>query len=155
MMVSRMFGITMFAAYMVSKMHSFWLHWHHHSLTWHAASALLSSEVCTKTYLRMSIRQFNNCEAAEKSLAFTPFYSAVYSVAEEMHICGEGRCAVLYMDITDRLVYILPLTLLLGVVVVIKLSRDYRYQQSLEAYNQFALPNTQSSNNKKLLGKML
>lgn len=139
-MVSRVVGITMFSAYIVCKIHSFWSHWHQHSLTWHAADALLASDVCTKTYLRISVRQFNNCEAAETSVAVSPFYAAVYSVAEEMHLCGEGRCAVLYMDITDRLVYIVPLTLALWCVLVLKFGREYRQQQVQQAYDQYQLP---------------
>lgn len=142
-MVSQLIGLTMFGAFIVSKLHSFWSHWHRHSMTWHAASTLLESDVCTKTYLRMSIRQFNNCENAEASIAFTPFYSAIYSVAEEMHICGEGRCAVLYMDITDRLVYIIPLTLVICLLLVLKFSREYRYRQAVEKYNEYSLPERQ------------
>jgi len=125
---------------MVSKLHSFWLHWHVHSLTWQAADMLLNSEVCTKAYLRMNLRQFDNCALAEASVALGPFYRAVHSVAEEMHVCGESRCAILYMDITDRLVYILPLTFTLLIVLLFKFGLDYRYQVARAQYEQYILP---------------
>ena len=132
MMVSRIVPAIMFCAFVVCKIHSFWYHWHRHSMTWHAAHTLLESDVCTHTYLRISIREFNNCESAETS------------VAEEMHICGQGRCAVLYMDITDRLVYIVPLSLALCLLLLLKFGRDYRYEKAREEYSQFALPQSKA-----------
>ena len=130
----------MLVAFVVSKLHSFWIHWHRHSMSWSAAHILLASEVCTKTYLRMHLGEFDNCGAAELSVTVRPFYKAIHSVAEELHICGENRCAVLYMDITDRLVYILPLVMLLALVLVLKLSRDYRYESTKAQYCSYALP---------------
>ena len=135
----------MLAAFLVSKLHRFWLYWHNHSLTWHAAQALLSSEVCTKAYLRTSLRQFDQCESAEASVAVSPLHGAIYSVAEEMHVCGEGRCALLYMDVTDRLVYILPVTFVLLVLLLTKYSRDAQYNSARAKYMQFALPEVISS----------
>ena len=139
-MIARVVGICMLVAFLVSKTHSFWIHWHLHSLTWHAADMLLQSEVCTKSYLRMKLRQFDNCDAAEATAALGPFYRAIYSVAEEIHICGESRCAILYMDITDRLVYILPLTFVLMIVLMLKFGLDYRYQAAKAQYGQYTLP---------------
>ena len=135
----------MLAAYLVSKLHRFWIYWHNHSLTWHAADTLLSSEVCTKAYLRTSLRQFDQCESAEASVAVSPLHSAIYSVAEEMHVCGEGRCALLYMDVTDRLVYILPITIMLLLLMLTKYSRDTHFNNARAKYMQFALPEVTSA----------
>lgn len=139
-MLVRVVSSCMLTAYLVSKVHRFWIYWHNHSLTWHAADTLLASEVCTKAYLRTSLRQFDQCALAESSVAITPLHSAIYSVAEEMHVCGEGRCALLYMDITDRLVYILPITLVLLMLLLTKYSRDAQYHSAKSKYMQFALP---------------
>ena len=144
-MLVRIAGFCTLAAFLVSKLHRFWLYWHNHSLTWHAAHTLLSSEVCTKAYLRTSLRQFDQCESAEASVAVNPLHSAIYSVAEEMHVCGEGRCALLYMDVTDRLVYILPVTFVLLVLLLTKYSRDTQYNNARAKYMQFALPDLKSS----------
>ena len=139
-MIARVAGVCMLVAFLVSKTYSFWIHWHRHSLTWHAADMLLHSDVCTKSYLRMNLRQFDNCESAEASVALGPFCRAVYSVAEEMHVCGESRCAILYMDVTDRLVYILPLTFVLLIVLMLRFGLDYRYQAAKAQYGQYRLP---------------
>jgi len=139
-MFARVASMCMLVALVVSKTHSFWIHWHRHSVQWYAAELLLASDVCTKTYIRMHLGEFDNCAAALHSLAVRPFYKAVYSVAEEMHVCGENRCAILYMDITDRLVYILPLALLLAIVLVLKVSRDCRYESAQAQSRTYTLP---------------
>ena len=149
MMFVRTVGSCMLTAFVVSKMHRFWIYWHNHSLTWQAADTLLSCEVCTKAYLRTSLRQFDQCALAEASVAVSPLHSAIYSVAEEMHVCGEGRCALLYMDITDRLVYILPITMLLLMLLLAKYSRDMQYSSAKNSYMQFSLPEV--ANRKKQL----
>jgi len=144
MMLREIASICMIVAFVVSKAHSFWLHWHRHSLTWYAADVLLNSEVCTKSYLRTSLREFDNCAKAETSVAVRPFYKAIYSVAEEMHVCGENRCAILYMDVTDRLVYIFPLAFVLALVLVLKCGRDYRHESARAQVGEFSLPRLHS-----------
>ena len=130
----------MLTAWCISKMHHFQLHWHAHSSKWHAAHLLLDSEVCTRPNLRMELRDFDNCDAAETFVRISPFSRAVYSLAEEMHICGNNRCAILYMDITDRLPYVFTLMFVLCVLVIIKFTRDQRHRQLLKRYQQLSLP---------------
>lgn len=130
----------MICAFAVSKIHNFRVYWHAYGLTWHSARALLASDVCTRAQLRMSLGQFDNCAAAEDVVAISPLYRAVYSVAEEMHVCGNSRCAILYMDITDRLTYICALCCALLVVFVYKFARDYRVQTIRNECRAFELP---------------
>ena len=130
----------MLCAFVVSKIHNFRVYWHAHSLEWRAASTLLASDVCTQAHIRMRIGQFDNCEAAESVIAISPLYRAVYSVAEEMHVCGNSRCAILYMDITERLTYICALIIMLVGILLIKLLRDYRTQHIQNECRLFELP---------------
>ncbi len=88
----------------------------------------------------MELKDFDNCDAAETFVRISPFSRAVYSLAEEMHICGNDRCAILYMDITDRLPYIFTLMALLLVLVVFKVARDYKYNQLMEQCQTLQLP---------------
>ena len=130
----------MLVAWCISKMHNFQVHWHAHSKKWQAARTLLDSEVCTESALRMELREFDNCEIAETFVRITPLSRAIYSLAEEMHICGNNRCAILYMDITDRLPYIFTLITVLLVLILFKLARDYRYTQLLRQCDSLRLP---------------
>jgi len=139
-MLTQTASICTLVAFVVSKMHSFWMHWHRHTRSWSAARFLLASDACTNPYVRMHLGEFDNCASAELCVAVRPLYKAIHSVAEEIHVCGENRCAILYMDITDRLVYILPLVMLLAVVLLVKLGRDYRYETACAQYSTYALP---------------
>jgi hypothetical protein len=99
----------------------------------------------------MHLGEYDNCGAAELGVAVRPFYKAIYSVAEELHVCGENRCAIMYMDITDRLVFILPLVMLLAVVLVLKLCRDYRYESVKAQCCSYALPHMHTSKHVKVM----
>jgi hypothetical protein len=140
MMLVRAASMCMAAAWVISKLHHFQLHWHAHSNTWASARLLLDSEVCTRANLRMELREFDNCEKAEAFIRISPFNRAVYSLAEEMHVCGNDRCAILYMDITDRLPYIFGLLAVLLILVMYKLARDYKYGLLVAQCDTLRLP---------------
>ena len=139
-MLARGVTICMVIAFTVSKCYSFWQHWHRHSVTWHSADMLLSSDVCMQPYLRMSVGEFDNCDSASEFVSIPPLCRALYDVAEELHVCGQSRCAILYMDITDRLVYILPMALALVVLVICKCGIGYRSEQAKHSINEYHLP---------------
>ena len=139
-MIARAASVLMIAAWTISKLHHFQVHWHTHTRKWEAAQLLLESEVCTRPHLRMNLREFDNCAAAEDYIRIKPFSRAVYSIAEEMHICGNDRCAILYMDITDRLPYIFTLLIMLMVLLSYKLARDYRHSTLIEQSRAMHLP---------------
>lgn len=139
-MLVRTITTIMAVAWTISKLHHFQLHWHTHSHKWASAQLLLNSEVCTQAQLRMHLREFDQCGEAESFTRISPFSRAVYSLAEEMHVCGNDRCAILYMDITDRLPYIFACVILLITMVLYKLARDYRYGVLCQQYRQLRLP---------------
>ena len=88
----------------------------------------------------MNLREYDNCDAAELFVRLSPFNRAVYSLAEEVHVCGENRCAVLYMDITDRLPYIFVCVCVLLMLLLYKCTRDYRHQTATEQCALICLP---------------
>lgn len=139
-MILRAATLCTVCAFVISKIHNFRVYWHEHSLVWRAARALLDSVVCTDAKLRMALAHFDNCAEAEKAVAISPVYRAVYSVAEEMHICGNSRCAIFYMDITERLTYICALVILLLMICLFKFVRDCKVQNVRNECELFKLP---------------
>ena len=139
-MLVRAASLCMACAFVISKVHNFRVYWHQHSTQWYSADALLKSSVCKNAALRMSIGQFDNCANAESVVTISPLYRAVYSVAEEMHICGNSRCAVFYMDITERLTYICALVILLVFMLLVKFLRDYKAHSVRNECQLFELP---------------
>lgn len=134
----------MVVAWAVSKLHHFRVYWHAHSKKWNAASLLLQSDVCTMANIRMELGEFDNCEEAMLYTQINPFGRAVYSLAEELHVCGNDRCAILYMDITDRLPYIFALTVSLSILILYKCAKDYRYQALYSQCMKMQLPHHKS-----------
>ena len=133
-------SVLMVVAWSVSKIHHFQLYWHKHSKSYAAAELLLDSEVCTRPHLRMGLREFDNCSSAEAFVGISPLNRAVYSLAEEMHVCGNNRCAILYMDITDRLPYIFVSVIILVALIVYKCGRDYRRHSAARQSDLMQLP---------------
>lgn len=139
-MFARAITTLMLSAWTVTKLHHFQLHYIEHGKSYAAAQLLLDSEVCVRAHLRMSLREFDNCDTAEQFVRVSPLNRAVYSLAEEMHVCGQNRCAILYMDITDRLSYIFACVALLLALMCLKLGRDYKRQSIVEQSEVLRLP---------------
>jgi len=139
-MIARAATCLIIVAWSVSKVYHFQLHWYRHDQSYTAARLLLDSEVCTRAHLRMSLREYDNCDTADAFVRLSPLTRAIYSLAEEMHICGENRCAILYMDITDRLPYIFVLVWLLLMLLFYKCTRDFRHNNVVRECAMLQLP---------------
>tara|TARA_Y100000592_G_scaffold32332_1_gene51367 strand:+ start:3992 stop:4447 length:456 start_codon:yes stop_codon:yes gene_type:complete len=99
---------------------NFFGYWHRHHLEYASANALLRSEVCTDPDTRLSVGHFDQCANAQAAISLRPFHRAVFSVAEDMYICGHRRCELLWLDITERLTLILTLMFFMTCLVVFK-----------------------------------
>ena len=141
-MIVKAASACMLAAFLVSKLHNLTEHYHQHSRKNKAAHALLASDICTRAHLRMEIGAFNNCNEAQSYADLTPMQRAIYSLAEEMHVCGNDRCAILYIDITERLPYMFVLIVMVLALVTLKLARDYRHDRLENRCSMFSLPTT-------------
>lgn len=140
MMLARVVTLVMLVAFFLTKCHNFreyWIQYHRKALS---AQALLDSLVCQQADIRMKIGEFDNCYAAETFVSIDPVYRAIHSVAEEMHVCGNDRCAILYMDITDKLPYLFAIIILTIVLVIFKCWRDLQHQRLMSYCAQFRLP---------------
>ena len=87
-MIGRAASMAMASAWAISKLHHFRMYWHAHSHKYRSAELLLQSEVCTKPRLRMELRDYDQCDNALSFTRIAPFSRAVYSLAEEVHICA-------------------------------------------------------------------
>ena len=128
------------AGWIITQLYAFHRYWHANTRSWDAASALLSSDVCTQPNLRVQLRQFDQCHNAEETVSISPLYRAFFQVGEDVHLCGNGRCELLYLDITSRLVPILGLLTALSLCLLCKCYRDARYDAFLREGEQWSLP---------------
>ena len=95
-------------------------YWPQHGRSDAEARALLASDVCTDSGTRLAVGQFDQCANAERVIHISPFHRAVFSVAEDLHICGHRRCEILWLDITERLTLVLTLVFLTLSIVILK-----------------------------------
>ncbi len=105
-----------------------------------AAHMLLSSDVCTDTNLRVNLRQFDKCHEAERLISVGPYQRALFKVGEDVHICGHGRCKILYVDVTDRLTPLVLVVLVVGACVAVKIYTRIMHENYKCDMQCFVLP---------------
>jgi len=126
--------------WLLCTLRNFRAYWRDSHNRWQSAVALLNSEVCMDARLRLELRDFDQCTAAEKVTTVAPFQAALFSVGEDMHICGHGRCEILYVDITDRLTYILCGCTLISCLLILKCARSAQREYVLAQDRVWHLP---------------
>ena len=129
-------------AFFVSNVLQFQKYWQARSKEYSQATAFILGESCQNPILRAHLGSFNKCEDAEQILGRLPVITALHDCATDLTICGNGRCTVLYMDITQNLHKIvigLALLAAMGIWVSSKVCRDRRERQMMDYYS---LPNT-------------
>jgi len=119
---------------------NFRIYWDLYSKKWYAARVFLDSEVCADPNVRVQLREFDKCDEAERAIGISPFQSALFAVGEDMHLCGHGRCEILYVDVTDRLHYILGCTTVLSLIFLLKCLRETRREYVLAQQSSWQLP---------------
>ena len=127
-------------AFIVTKLGDFRSYWTESARDDQSARVLLDSEVCTDYSIRVNLRRFDQCAEAEVLRSIGPLQRAMRRLGEDLHICGHSRCEILYVDITDRLGYVVVVTALLLVCLSCRYAVEYRKHQYTEAMNMFVLP---------------
>ena len=128
------------SAWMVCQLYSFRSHWNRHSNSWLAAEALLASDVCTDASLRIKVREFNRCTEAEEAVSIGPFQSALFSLGEDIHICGHKRCEIMYLDITSRLAHIAIILMCVTLMMWWVCMRNYTEKRIQQETQYWSLP---------------
>lgn len=129
--------ITAFAVSQVGNLHKYYTLRYKE---WTRAHAYLSSENCVNPLMRATLGTFNLCEKSEDILSRYPSMSAIHDVATDLNICGHGRCAILYMDVTQNLHKIVVTLLVFSIVgawIFAKACADRKYAARA---NKFRLP---------------
>ena len=130
----------MTVVWFVVSINSFRVYWHEAYTNHTAATYLLNSEVCTNSELRVKVKHFDQCHAAETTCSIGPAQRALFRLGEDMHVCGHGRCNILYTDITDRMIYICPLVTITALCVLVKQWREHQRVQLMGEIWKMQLP---------------
>ena len=126
--------------WLLCSAHRFQRYWSKHSRQWNSAKNLLESEVCKDPSLRIKLGDFDQCQRAENTVAFSPMHTALFAIGEDMHICGHNRCELLYVDITDRLTLILCIAVMIILLTTLKTYRAMKRDMMINQGQQWSLP---------------
>ena len=136
----QLLGVVLLYAFIVTKIGHFRQYWTESKRDDHSAEVLLNSEVCTDYTIRVHLRKFDQCAEAEILRSIGPMQRAWLKVGEDLHICGHSRCEILYVDVTDRLGYVVVVAALLLVCLSCRYAVEYRKEQFKQAMGMFVLP---------------
>ena len=88
--------------------------------------------------------EFPTCRKEEQSQQHThsisPFQRALFSMGEDMHVCGHGRCEILYVDVTERLTSIVCGAITFSLLLLCKVFRGARRDYILSQEHAWNLP---------------
>ena len=124
-------------AFLVSQIGNFHSYWVIRSKEWHQATIFLNSENCMNPLMRSSLGTFNLCETSEQICSRYPLTSAIYDVAQDLNVCGHGRCTVFYMDVTANLHKIVigsAILSVIGLYVFKRCCEDNKIEQQIHYY---------------------
>lgn len=124
-------------AFMISQIGHFHAYWVVRAKEWEQASTFLNSDNCANPVLRSRLGSFNLCDTSERIVSQYPILTAIHDVAQDLHICGHGRCTMFYMDITanlHKMVVGCGLLALMGLYVMRRLVSDSRIDRRVAHY---------------------
>jgi hypothetical protein len=140
MLFLRYAGFVMCVGWLMCLLYSFRVYWHDAMQSYTAARTLLGSDVCMQPAVRVLLHEFDQCAQAELQVAIAPLQRALFRVGQDVHLCGNGRCEILYMDITARIVPFLVLATILALCLLCKCARDARYKDHVREGEYWKLP---------------
>jgi len=131
-------------AFLVSQVGHFNMYWTMRSKEWSQATLFLTSENCANPLVRSRLGTFNLCDTSEQILSRFPITSALYDVAQDLNICGHGRCSMFYVDVTANLHKVVigsGVLAVIGLYIFRRCLADNRIDNQIHYYQ---LPSTHS-----------
>ncbi len=129
-----------FIAYLLSKVGTFYNHYHARQRAYSRAQAYLKTELCTNPRVKATLGEYNLCDRSEQIMDHPPLFTAIIDTAEDIHFCGNGYCELLGHNITSSMPQII---LTLGIIAMILLGvgwSGWRKNREREAEQYWSLP---------------
>lgn len=107
------FFLVMFA---ISQLGNLSNHYQTRRRAYSRAQTHLQTEVCTNPRVRAELGEYSRCEESEETMGRPPLFTAIVDTAEDIHICGNGYCSMLGVNITNALPQVI---ITMGIIAVI------------------------------------
>ena len=129
-----------FICFTLIQSRNFWRHYKRRQRAWVRAEIYIHSETCTNQRVKSDLGSFNLCEESEEIMNSPPFFTAVVDTAEDIHICGNGYCEVLGMNITQALPQIVLVLIISALLILWAGGVQFRRNREKAGDNYWSLP---------------
>ena len=126
--------------YIITQFGSFHNYWNRRRIEHRKANRFLNTETCTNPRVKADLGDFNLCTKSEEILAQSPFFKALYDVAEDNSICGRGKCYMFYTDVTSNIHKIIITLGILSILVCFLSGLQIKKHRYEAASNYYRLP---------------
>ena len=126
--------------YIITQFGSFHNYWNKRVIEHRKANRFLKTETCTNPRVKADLGDFNLCTRSEEILAQSPFFKALYDVAEDNSLCGRGKCYMFYTDVTSNIHKIIITLGILSILVCFLSGLQIKKNRHEDAINYYRLP---------------
>ncbi len=119
---------------------NFHTNWTRRSREYERAKTYLQTETCTNPRVRAKLGTYHRCDESERTMDDTPVLSAFKDSMENLHVCGNGYCEMLGMNITNSLPQVMLTLAIFGILVVWASGISFRRRRDREAEEYYSLP---------------
>ena len=126
--------------YMIVQLGNFRNHYTTRLRTYKKAKYYLKTEACANLRVKDQLDEFNLCRQAEEIMDKPPLFTAVVDTAEDMHICGNGYCSMLGINITNSLPQIFAVLGTVALLLVWASGVSLRQGRARNRESYFSLP---------------
>jgi len=124
----------------VHQGNNFHSHWTRRTREYDRAQTFLLTEACTNPRVRAKLGTYHRCDESERTMDDTPVLSAFKDSMENLHVCGNGYCEMLGMNITNSLPQVMLTLAIFGILVVWASGISFRRRRDREAEEYYSLP---------------
>lgn len=126
--------------YIITQFGSFHNYWNRRKLEHKKAQRFLNTETCTNARVKADLGDFNLCGKPEEILSQSPFFKALYDVAEDNSLCGRGKCYMFYADVTSNIHKIIITLGILAILVCFLSGLQIKKERHANAVDFYRLP---------------
>lgn len=114
-------------------------HYNSRRRSYERARKYLQTEVCTNPRVRASLGEYSLCEQSEETMDKPPFITAILDTAEDIHICGNGYCSMLGVNITNALPQVILTLAIIAVIILWASGVQLRRNKQRQSDDYFSL----------------
>jgi len=124
----------------ITQFNNLHTYWKIRKRAYERAQTFLLTEACTNPRVRAKLGAYNLCDESERTMDDTPFLGAFKDSMESIHVCGNGYCSMLGVNITNSLPQVVLTLAIVAIIIVWASGISLRRKQNMEREDYWSLP---------------